>query len=86
MEEDSTDYLAQLGTQGALIQVIDPPSPPAQNPLSLTQRLDIPVRMLLALVVGVALTFLLDYLDDSIRGKAELEAMDIAVLAEIPKK
>ena len=86
MEEDSTDYLAQLGTRGALIQVIDPPSPPAQNPPSLTQRLDIPVRMLLALVVGIALTFLLDYLDDRVRGKAELEAMDIAVLAEIPKR
>ena len=44
------------------------------------------MRMLLALVVGVALTFLLDYLDTSVRDKAELEAMDIAVLAEIPKK
>jgi capsular polysaccharide biosynthesis protein len=86
MEEDSTDYLAQLGTRGALIQVIDPPSRPVQNPPSLTQRLDIPVRLLLALVVGIALTYLLDYLDDSIRGKAELEAMGIAVLAEIPKR
>ena len=29
MEQDSAGYLAQLGTGGALIQVIDQPSPPA---------------------------------------------------------
>jgi hypothetical protein len=29
---------------------------------------------------------LLDYLDDSVRGKGELEAMGIPVLAEVPKK
>jgi capsular polysaccharide biosynthesis protein len=86
MEQDSIHYLAQLGTPGALIQVIDAPSPPGENPRSLSQRLDLPVRLLLALVVGVALTFLLDYLDDSVRGKRELEAMGIAVLAEIPKQ
>ena len=86
MEQDSSSYLAQLGTAGALIQVIDEPSPPGQNPLSLTQRLDLPVRILLALAVGIGLTFLVDYLDTSIRGRSELESMGISVLAEVPKK
>lgn len=86
MEKDSPKYLAQLGTPGALIKVIDEPSPPAANPPSLTQRLNLPVRLLLALGAGLALTFLLDYLDDSVRGRAELEAMGIAVLAEVPRK
>ena len=86
MENDSPKYLTQLGTPGALINAIDAPSPPAANPPSLTQRLDLPVRLLLALGVGLALTFLLDYLDDSVRGKTELEALGIPVLAEIPKK
>lgn len=86
MESDSPKYLTQLGTSGALIQVIDEPSPPAVNPPSLTQRLNVPVRLLLALVVGVALTFLLDYLDDSVRGKTELEAMGIPVLTEVPRR
>jgi len=86
MEQDSSSYLAQLGTAGALIQVIDEPTPPGQNPLSLTQRLDLPVRILLALAVGIGLTFLVDYLDTSIRGRSELESMGIAVLAEVPKK
>jgi capsular polysaccharide biosynthesis protein len=53
-------------------------------PPSLTQRLDLPVRLLLALVAGVALAFLLDYLDNSVRGREELESLGIAVLAEIP--
>jgi capsular polysaccharide biosynthesis protein len=46
----------------------------------------LPVRLLLALAAGIALVFLLDYLDDSVRGRSELEAMGIAVLAEVPKK
>jgi capsular polysaccharide biosynthesis protein len=87
MEEDSAKYLTQPDVPGgAVINVIDEPSPPALNSPSLTQRLDLPVRLLLALAAGIALAFLLDYLDDSVRGKSELEAMGIPVLAEVPKK
>lgn len=86
MEQDSSKYLTQLGTPGALINLIDEPSPPVLNPPSLTQRLDLPVRLMLALLAGLALVFLLDYLDDRIRGRTELEAMGITVLAEVPKK
>jgi capsular polysaccharide biosynthesis protein len=86
MEEDSPKYLTQLGTPGALINVIDEPAPPAANPASLTQRLNLPVRLLLALAAGLALAFLLDYLDDSVRGRSELEALGIPVLAEVPRK
>lgn len=86
MEQDSPNYLSQLGTPGALMQVIDEPSPPAANPPSLTQRLDLPVRLLLALGAGIALAFLLDYLDDSVRGRGDLESLGIVVLAEVPKK
>lgn len=71
---------------GALITVIDEPSPPTPNPPSLTERLNLPIRLLLALAAGLALVFLLDYLDDSIRSGKELEAMGIPVLAEVPKK
>jgi len=86
MEEDSPKYLTQLGTPGALIDIIDPPAPPGENPPSLTRKLDLPVRLLLAFVAGIALAFLLDYLDTSVRGREELEAMGVSVLVEIPKK
>ncbi len=87
MEEDSARYLTEPDAPGgALVTVIDEPSPPAANPPSLTQRLNLPVRLVLALVAGLALVFLLDYLDDSVRNRGELEAMGVPVLAEIPKK
>ena len=86
MENNSVDYFPQVGETGVKITRIDMAGPVEMNLTSLTQRLDLPVRLLLALVAGIALTFLLDYLDDSIRGKPELEAMGISVLAEVPKK
>ncbi len=86
MQENSVDYFPQAGETGVNIFQIDTSGPVEVNLTSLTQRLDLPVRLLLALVAGVALTFLLDYLDDSVRGKWELEAMGITVLAEVPKK
>lgn len=87
MQQDSGKYLTKINAPGgAVVTLIDPPTPPAANPPSLTQRLNIPVRLLLALLAGLALTFLLDYLDDSVRGRSEVEALGIPVLAEVPKK
>lgn len=85
LKRDSPKYFAQFGTPDALISVIDEPGPPTPVPPTLTQRLDLPVRLLVALVAGIALVFLLDYLDTSIRNSAELEGLDVSVLAELPK-
>lgn len=87
MEQDSPRYLTEMDAPGqAVLTLIDQPSAPAANPRSLTERLQIPIRLVLALAAGLALVFVLDYLDDSVRDKAELEAMGIPVLAELPKK
>ena len=85
MEQDSAKYLNPLSGPAALIQAIDQPTAPVPSARSLTDRLQLPVRLLLAVGAGVALTFLFDYLDDSVRDKAELEMMGIAVLGEVPK-
>ena len=79
----STDFLGQLETAEAHIRLIDPPVvlPVGQ---SLKDKLDLPIRLFLAIVAGVALVFLLDYLDDTVRDRAEVEAMGLAVLGEIP--
>ena len=76
-------YFAQLSTESAMVSLIDAPVVSPMGP-SLRQRLDLPLRLVLALLAGIALTFLLDYLDTSIRGRPELEAMGVAVLGEIP--
>jgi capsular polysaccharide biosynthesis protein len=79
----SADFLGQLGPTGADIRLIDPPVVlPAGR--SLKEQLDLPIRLFLALLAGVALTFLLDYLDDTVRDRAEVETMGLTVLGEIP--
>ena len=78
-------YFAQLSTNSAVISVIDPPTISPVGP-SLRQRLDLPIRMVLALLAGIGLTFLLDYLDDTIRDRADLEGLGLPILAEIPAR
>ncbi len=83
LRQESPAYFGRLGLEEPQVALFDGPDV-SPIPPSLTQRLDLPVRLLLALVAGVALCFLLDYLDDSIRGREELEGLGIPVLAEIP--
>jgi len=85
LQEKSSKYFAQLGSEGATVYVIDK-SPPMGVGKSLRERLDLPIRLFLALLAGVALAFLLDYLDDTVRDQAELEAMGMTVLGEIPRR
>jgi len=53
---------------------------------SLRQRLDLPLRLVLALVAGVGLVYFLAYLDDRIYSAEQLEAMGLPVLGEIPRR
>lgn len=83
LPEHSTDFLGQLGTTSADIRLIDSPVVSLVG-RSMRENLDLPIRLFLALVAGVALTFLLDYMDDTVRDRAEVEAMGLVVLGEIP--
>jgi len=85
IETQAETYFAQLTTDSAVVAVIDPPTI-ALAPTPLRQRLDLPLRLILALVAGVAITFLLDYVDDSIRHRDDLASLGLAVLAEIPRQ
>jgi capsular polysaccharide biosynthesis protein len=85
LRQEAPAYFGRLGLEEPQINLFDGPGVSPMPP-SLTQRLDLPVRLLLALVAGVALSFLLDYLDDSVRGRQELEGMGIPVLAEVPTR
>ena len=84
LRENSNKYFAQLGSAGATVYIMDK-SPPMAVGQSLRERLDLPIRLFLALLAGVALAFLLDYLDDTVRDRAELEEMGITVVGEIPR-
>lgn len=52
----------------------------------LRDRFDLPVRILIGLLVGVALALGWHFIDPAIRGRSELERMGLKVVAEIPAK
>lgn len=84
LQEQGDKYFAQVNAGNAAIRVLDPPAlvPPS---IGLRERLDLPLRLFLALAAGIALAFLADYLDDSVRSVSELEEMGLTVVAEIPR-
>jgi capsular polysaccharide biosynthesis protein len=84
LQEEGDELVGALGHAQPMLRLIDPPTvlPAGQ---SLKDKLDIPIRLGLALVAGVAGAFLLDYLDMSVRDSGEIEAMGIQVLAQIPR-
>lgn len=84
LSDNNAKYFAQLGAAGASVTVIDKPVVSAVQP-GLRERLDIPIRMVIAFFAGIALAFLLDYLDNSVRESRDLEAMGLRVVGEIPK-
>ncbi len=83
LETQNAKYFKQLGSEGATVTIIDGPdvAPISQ---SLREKLDIPIRLALALAAGLLLAFLLDYLDTTIRDSREAEALGFKVLGEIP--
>jgi len=85
LSENASFYFAQLGTEGAGVTMIDDPSIGVVGP-SLRNRLDMPLRVLLALVVGLGIVALLAYLDTAIRTEDDLEAAGLQLLGRIPRK
>lgn len=71
--------------EGAIVTALDgvavAPAPP-----SLRNRLDVPLRLGLGLVLGIGLAFLAWYFDPRIRDRADAEAIGLNIIAEIPKK
>ena len=65
---------------------VDNPVPVAMPPSLRSQLTGPAVRIALGLVVGLALVFLLHYLDPTIRERAELETLGYEVMGEIPRR
>jgi capsular polysaccharide biosynthesis protein len=84
VEDAGQPYFPQLEDVQAQAVLIDGPGI-GQVGRSLREKLDLPLRLFIALVAGVALVFLWDYLDDTVRERAELESLGAPVLGEIPR-
>lgn len=83
LQTRNREVFPQVGS-GAVVTPLDPVVVGAAPP-SLSSRLNLPLRLGLALAAGLALAFLVDYLDPTVRSRAELEALGLGVLGEIPK-
>ena len=83
LTERSAEFFGQFSAAEADIRLIDPPAV-ARVGRPAREQLDLPLRILLALAAGLGLVFLLDYLDESVRGRDDLEKVGLEVLGEVP--
>ena len=85
LQEEGGQLVGPLGEAQPVLRLIDPP---VVVPVgrSLRDKLEIPIRLGLALAAGVGGAFLIDYLDMTVRGAEEVERMGIPVLAKIPRR
>lgn len=77
--------LPQLGGETALLTQLDQPSV-NQVPAGIRSQLDLPLRLFLALLAGVGLALLVEYLDPTIRAREEIRELGFSLLGEIPKE
>lgn len=84
LSENSAFYFEQLGTEGAGVTLIDPPAV-GQVGTSTTDRLQLPLRLLIALIVGICLAFLVEYLDRSVRDEKDVTDAGLTVIGRIPR-
>jgi capsular polysaccharide biosynthesis protein len=84
LEQRSSAFFPQFGEGGVTVVRLDEPAVgPVPPPLSV--RLDPLVRLGLGIAAGIGLAALVEYLDPTVRTRAEVEAMGLAVLAEVPR-
>ena len=84
LQEDSPKVFARLQGQPQ-ISIIDGPTITAA-PTGLRERLDLPLRLLLAALAGVGLAFFLHYLDTRLYDTGQVEGLGLKVLGEIPRE
>ena len=85
LSEKGSKYFSSISQQNPEVRVVDPPSvfQVGEN----RRTLDLALRAVLGLIVGIGIVFLLDYLSDTLRGAAHVEnALGLPVLGEIPRE
>lgn len=75
----------QNGPHGASVTPLDNPAVGAAPP-SLRARLELPIRIGLAIAAGLVLALLAHYLDPMIRDRSDVEALGLSIVGEIPKR
>lgn len=87
LTENAGAYFPQLADLPAPpARRVDTPLPVAIAPSLRSQLTGPAMRIALGLAAGLALVFLLHYLDPTVRDRAEMEALGYEVLGEIPRR
>ncbi len=84
MTEDADQFMPRLLEDQGAVYLVNRGGVVPIGP-SLKQRLDLPLRLVLAFLAGIGLAFLINYLIPRIYDRNDLEALGIDVLAEIPR-
>ena len=84
MVNGSSQYFPQTAANPVEVVPLDHISVSAASP-PLTARIRPLIPVALGLAAGVALAFLVEYLDPTVRTRADLEALGFVVIAEIPE-
>ncbi len=84
LQEQNAAALPTLGGQAAVVVPLDKPAI-GPVPPSLRARLDLPLKVGLGLVAGIALALIAHYFDPLVREREELEQIGLKVIAEIPR-
>ena len=86
LEENDTYWLEILGGKGAQLSLVDRPDRPAgPDQAGLRRRIEIPLRVVLALLIGLGMTLVLHSLDPRLFEDQEVRrASRAAILARIP--
>ena len=85
LAEQNAGALPPVGTEPVIVTQLDEPVINA-IPAGLQSQLDLPIRFALALAAGIGLALLAEYLDPTLRSRADLETIELPVLGEIPKR
>ncbi len=85
LQTRNADAFPQLGGVNAVVTALDQPNVGASVP-GLRSMLDLPIRLGLGLVVGLALAFAAHYLDPFIRSHDDVQLLGLSVIGEIPRK
>lgn len=85
LTEQNADALPQLGGETAVIVQLDAPVV-TPIPQGIRAQIDAPLRLVLALIAGVGLALLIEYLDPTLRDRSEAEKAGLTIIGEIPKK
>ena len=86
LTQNGTSYWPQLSkAKGGPVVALDKPTPTGVA-VSLRNRFDIPIRIIVAFIAGLALVFVVHALDPYLRDRKELERMGCRVVGQIPHR